>query len=294
MKKILTAFSFAMLGVAAMAQETYDNAQLATKDLNGTARYVGMGGAMEALGADITTMNTNPAGVGLFRRSMITGSFGFNSLSGTKDIGKDKTKVSFDHVGFVYVMRSGRHSYVNFGASYTKSRNFNQIVTAAGRLNGASQNKVSSMKNYNDFYRLEDHNGELTSQWGSNDYPDLAYNQVDYLYSNALLGGKNSELIGMNANGYKGGYYLGDANGALDASGNPRAAYYDATGYDFRRGSSGYIGEYNFNLSGNSKDRFYWGLTFGMYDVNYRSSSVYKENLVNSAQKAIGDVTIAD
>lgn len=294
MKKILTAFSFAMLGVAAMAQETYDNAQLATKDLNGTARYVGMGGAMEALGADITTMNTNPAGVGLFRRSMITCSFGFNSLSGTKDIGKDKTKASFDHVGFVYVMRSGRHSYVNFGASYTKSRNFNQIVTAAGRLNGASQNKVSSMKNYNDFYRLEDHNGELTSQWGSNDYPDLAYNQVDYLYSNALLGGKNSELIGMNANGYKGGYYFGDANGALDASGNPRAAYYDATGYDFRRGSSGYIGEYNFNLSGNSKDRFYWGLTFGMYDVNYRSASVYKENLVNSAQKAIGDVTIAD
>lgn len=294
MKKILTAFSFAMLGVAAMAQETYDNAQLATKDLNGTARYVGMGGAMEALGADITTMNTNPAGVGLFRRSMITGSFGFNSLSGTKDFGKDKTKASFDHVGFVYVMRSGRHSYVNFGASYTKSRNFNQIVTAAGRLNGASQNKVSSMKNYNDFYRLEDHNGELTSQWGSNDYPDLAYNQVDYLYSNALFGGKNSKLIGMNANGYKGGYYLGDTNGALDASGNPRAAYYDATGYDFRRGSSGYIGEYNFNLSGNSKDRFYWGLTFGMYDVNYRSASVYKENLVNSAQKAIGDVTIAD
>ena len=42
----------AMLGTAVSAQETYDNAQLATKDLNGTARYVGMGGAMEALGAD--------------------------------------------------------------------------------------------------------------------------------------------------------------------------------------------------------------------------------------------------
>lgn len=33
MKKILTAFSFAMFGVAAMAQETYDNAQLATRIL---------------------------------------------------------------------------------------------------------------------------------------------------------------------------------------------------------------------------------------------------------------------
>ena len=47
MKKIIMAFSFTMLGVAAMGQETYDNAQLASKDLNGTARYVGMGGAMD-------------------------------------------------------------------------------------------------------------------------------------------------------------------------------------------------------------------------------------------------------
>ena len=52
----------AMLGTAVSAQETYDNAQLATKDLNGTARYVGMGGAMEALGADLSAP-TLPASV---------------------------------------------------------------------------------------------------------------------------------------------------------------------------------------------------------------------------------------
>ena len=178
MKKIIIAFSFTMLGVAAMGQETYDNAQLASKDLNGTARYVGMGGAMEALGADISTMSSNPAGIGLFRRSMISGSFGFNSQSDAADIGKRKTKASFDHAGFVHTMRSGRNSYVNFGVSYTKSRNFNQILTATGRLNGASQNKLSSMKNYNDLYRLEKRNGELTSQWGTNNNPDLPYNNT--------------------------------------------------------------------------------------------------------------------
>lgn len=48
------------------AQETYENAKLMKGDLNGTARYVGMGGAMEALGADISTISTNPAGIGLF------------------------------------------------------------------------------------------------------------------------------------------------------------------------------------------------------------------------------------
>lgn len=41
------------------AQETYENAKLMKGDLNGTARYVGMGGAMEALGADISTISTN-------------------------------------------------------------------------------------------------------------------------------------------------------------------------------------------------------------------------------------------
>ena len=72
----------AMLGTTVSAQETYDNAQLATKDLNGTARYVGMGGAMEALGADLSTIGTNPAGIGMFRRSMVAGSFGGGSFGG--------------------------------------------------------------------------------------------------------------------------------------------------------------------------------------------------------------------
>lgn len=41
------------------AQETYEVAEVSTQDLNGTARYVGMGGAMEALGADLSTISTN-------------------------------------------------------------------------------------------------------------------------------------------------------------------------------------------------------------------------------------------
>ena len=61
--------------------DTYIGAQLATEDLNGTARYVGMGGAMDALGADISTMSTNPAGIGLFRHTQVSGSFGLVSQS---------------------------------------------------------------------------------------------------------------------------------------------------------------------------------------------------------------------
>ena len=227
MKKILSLMTVAMLGTAVSAQETYDNAQLATKDLNGTARYVGMGGAMEALGADISTMGTNPAGIGMFRRSVINGSFGFSSQSDAEEFnGADKTKMSFDQAGFVYSMRSGRSSFVNFGFTYNKSRNFNQILTAAGRLNGASQNKLSGMKNYNGIYALRSKNGTLSS-------PDATCSQLDYLYSNVILGDGNSILADKNGN------MIGDnTDGFLIRKDGFSPTFYNATDYSFGRESS--------------------------------------------------------
>ena len=58
MKKIsvLTALGMLMIAPWGMAQTIYDGAKLTGKDLNGTARFVGMGGAMGALGGDISTM----------------------------------------------------------------------------------------------------------------------------------------------------------------------------------------------------------------------------------------------
>ena len=61
MKHLSIIFAASLLSMPLSAQETYENANLATQDLNGTARYVGMGGAMDALGADISTIGTNPA-----------------------------------------------------------------------------------------------------------------------------------------------------------------------------------------------------------------------------------------
>ena len=284
MKKILSLMTVAMLGTAVSAQETYDNAQLATKDLNGTARYVGMGGAMEALGADLSTIGTNPAGIGMFRRGMVAGSFGFNSQQDAKSFGNaNKTNMSFDQAGFVYSMRSGRHSMLNFGFNYTKSKNFDQILTAAGRLNNASQNKLSAMKNANGVYTLQDKNNGLVSNSG-------AYSQVDYLYSNVLFNhykepAENESADPTNAHLNKNGVIVYDNTGL--------PVYYNATGYDFGRSTTGYIGQYDFNVSGNSNDRFYWGFTVGIYDVHYNGSSLYSESLVDG-NTAIGDVAMND
>ena len=283
MKKILSIMTAAMLGTAVSAQETYDNAQLATKDLNGTARYVGMGGAMEALGADLSTIGTNPAGIGMFRRGMVAGSFGFNTLSDAKSFGNaNKTNMSFDQAGFVYSMCSGRHSMLNFGFNYTKSKNFDQILTAAGRLNNASQNKLSAMKNANGVYTLQDKNNGLVSNSG-------AYSQADYLYSNVLF----NHYDANNPNDPNNAMLSEGDKGVIVNQTTGLPVYYNATGYDFGRSTTGYIGQYDFNVSGNSNDRFYWGFTVGIYDVHYNSSSLYSENLVDG-NTAIGDVAMND
>lgn len=129
MKRQLSIVALAIAALTATAQETYQDATLLRPELNGTARYVGMGGAMEALGADISTMGTNPAGIGLFRHSTASLSFGIISQQdAAKMEGADKTHASFDQAGFVYSMRTGRNSFLNFGFNYTKSRSLEDMV----------------------------------------------------------------------------------------------------------------------------------------------------------------------
>lgn len=65
----ILAICILLIGVGFLNAQTtiYDANRWMGSDLNGTARFVGMGGAMGALGGDITTMGTNPAGIGIYR-----------------------------------------------------------------------------------------------------------------------------------------------------------------------------------------------------------------------------------
>jgi len=250
MKNIFLAM-MVLFFVPIAAQETYENTKLIDNDLNGTARYVGMGGAMEALGADISTISSNPAGIGLFRKSTFSGSFGLVTQQDAKEFASaNKTNMSFDQAGFVYSLRNGRSSFLNFAFNYHKSRNFDQILSASSSLSGASQNKLTYQKFRNKVFTSKD---------------DPTYSQVDHLYMNNLL------------------YNAGDST------------YYNypAESYMFNRSTTGYIGEYDFNVSGNINDRVYLGLTMGIHDVHYKHYSEYSEKFANNAD-GIAGLTLID
>ena len=252
-------FLLAILGlmsVPALAQETYQNTKMAENSLTGTARYVGMGGAMEALGADISTMSSNPAGIGLFRKSQVSMTFGvvaqtdaetdLNYNGSTLSFDGKKSKPSFDQAGFVWSPSSKGSNYINLGFNYHKSTNFNQILTAVGRLDGASQNRLTAAK-YAEIQN-EVNKGNKTY---ANHLGDMIATGVDYGYQNMF--GTNAD--GSMMNSLKGEDFL------------------------FGQYQHGYIGVYDFNISGSLNNRVWLGLTVGLHDVHYNSNSSYGEIL---------------
>lgn len=239
-----------MASMTATAQETYQDAKLAAGQLTGTARYVGMGGAMEALGADISTISTNPAGVGLLRKSQVSISAGVIAQSGAENYteyegsrikfdGK-KSHPTFDQVGVVWSPNSKGRSYLNLSFNYHKETDFGQILNAANTLNKASQNKLTAGKYLNG---------------------DYGWSCLDANYGGSISG--NTYYPGL----------LGNRENEL--------AYTEANRFLFGQYQHGYIGEYDFNISGSIKNRVWLGLTVGIHDVHYHSNSMYSEDLTD-------------
>ena len=147
MKKIMITVATALFVSGINAQSIYDATKIASKDLNGTARFVGMGGAMSALGGDISTMGTNPAGIGIYRSNDAMTSFSFSAFGSeskykgydnTYNSKLDKNHWSYDNIGFVISSKIGNQTplrYVNFGFNYHKSKSFYKNMGMEGLLN---------------------------------------------------------------------------------------------------------------------------------------------------------------
>lgn len=267
-KRLFSIGMLAMVAVAAVAQTQYDAARFSGSELNGTARFVGMGGAMSALGADISVMGTNPAGIGLFRSHDLSLSFGFNknvtnsNFEGTQ-VKDDRTRASFDQVGFVYSTKIGNRTnlrYFNVGFNYHKLANFNRQFSSRGNLNGSSLSwQMQDMILGTGAYQTQnDYNALLDTD---NPYTSSAYYGTPFLGSMGVRTGLVDDVTGedgsfgmMGWNGASGDYYSREEGG---------------------------INAYDFNLSFNVQDRFYFGATLGVYDVNYNRYSSYYETVLD-------------
>lgn len=269
MKRINIFVVLTMSVSALFAQTQYDAARIVGTELNGTARFVGMGGAMGALGADISVIGTNPAGIALFRSHNVSTSFGFNknmtssTFNGTK-VSDSRTKASYDQIGFVYSNKIGNKTnlrYLNFGFNYHKAANFNRQFSSKGALNGSSLSwQMTDMMNGAGYGSQESYDEVLDAE---NPYTS------EYFYGTPFLG-----LMGART---------GLVDDFTDNEGFTMLGWDGNMGEYYSREEGG-INQYDFNMSFNVKDRYYFGVTLGVYDVNYNRYSSYSESLLYNGE----------
>ena len=252
----------ALIAVAttASAQDSYDAQTLSQSDLNGTSRFVGMGGALGALGGDISVMGTNPAGTGLYRKSdaafTISGVF-----AGDGAMGHDGSRMSFDQAGLLVAFDMDNPSgqglqYVNFGVNYQKKRNFlSNLHTSVGGLNNTfSQTfQIADMANTAMFDARRD---------------DQDYNQYFGTMLNLATAYDNTVLTDMV-----------DRNGdpVYDDYGNKLYDGFPASSAIYERATYGANSQTDINLSFNVSDQLFYGLSVGVYDIDYSRESFYQE-----------------
>lgn len=249
--KFLLLAAFASAAGMATAQDNYDAQNLINSDLNGTARFVSMGGALGALGGDISVMTTNPAGTAIYR-----GSDAAFTLSGVfTDKGAmshDASRLSVDQGGAVFAFDQGNPTskglqFVNFGVNYHKRRNFldNKHINV-DNLNGNLSQTFQIADLAEQCY--ENYGYDMKS-WGT-----LAYLSVPIWNEDGSL--QRDGIIGEDNQGYYG-------FGAKDA-------YYE-------RATFGHTSQVDANLSFNVSDRFFYGMTLSVVDLDYNRESFYSE-----------------
>ncbi len=147
MKRLLFSLIFMGTWIAVQAQVPADALRFSQFDILGTARSVGVGGSIGALGADFSVLSTNPAGLATFRRSefTITPSFFLNTTDATLDgsnIGatnRNKLAFNINNVGFV-ISKKGRNpnwKTTNLGIGFNRIATFQQNLNYSGETTGS-------------------------------------------------------------------------------------------------------------------------------------------------------------
>ena len=265
MKKKVLAMLLCGLPLLINAQDAFDVLQMSQTELRGTSRFQSMAGAFGALGGDLSTLTQNPAGIGVYRSSDlgVTLSLDFNSTkAGNNKL--NETKFNVNNVGYVGAIRLNSESVpnLNFGFTYNRIQSFNRHYV------GGVANIPTSMSNF-----IAD---EFVNMPGFRDadlYWDDDYNPYFDGYAPWAavttfdMTTQNGGYVGIiNANG--------DYMQGLFGDGTAADAYYSVD-------ESGHADEYNIAFGGNIANKLYFGLDFGILDLDFKSTQTYEEEMDN-------------
>ncbi|MFB6258939.1 MAG: hypothetical protein ABEH38_09610 [Flavobacteriales bacterium] len=129
--------SFHLLG---SSQDEKDVLRYSRSELHGTARYIGMAGAFGSLGADVSSLSSNPAGIALFRKNELSFTPSFNSIRSKshfldQEKGKGQFELAVEQTGLVLtrLTTDDKWKSSHLGITYERIRSFNDRVMIKGK-----------------------------------------------------------------------------------------------------------------------------------------------------------------
>jgi hypothetical protein len=218
---------------------------------SGTARFNGLSGAFGAVGADFSTLATNPAGIGLYKKSEMTftiaptdayASTTYNGITSTDyrlNFGIGNLGVVFSIKPYPKNNKSALKNF-NIGFGFNRQNDFNNSVL----INGVNT-KNSLMQSY-----VNTLNAALT--------PENSI-QYDYPFDIGLAYGTNLIYYDTLRRKY-----------ACDAEFGGVIQNKQITTY-------GSMNELDFSFGANFSDKLFVGMTFGVSSINYYENSIYTE-----------------
>jgi len=262
--KITIAGLLISLGSNLFSQSLADGLRYSQTLNGGTARFVSMGGAFGALGADFTSTSINPAGLGVYKSSefTITPSFKRSSIESSYNglsASDSRNRLLFDNIGIVLSYspyKSDENGIVNFniGFGYNRTNDFHSNSNARGN------NTENSIIHYfnelagNHYYFEDLYDDDNKTPFKSGVAPwevIMAWNT--YLLFDTIAGSNGTEYL-------------------------PVLPFGQGVEQQNVVNTKGGAGSYDISFAMNISNKFFIGASLGISDFSYTYNATYKED----------------
>ena len=254
MKKIIILLLILVPVYFAAAQSEVDALRYSQTYFGASARSMGMAGAFGSVGADMSTLSSNPAGIGLYKRTEMTltpllheGTTNSSFLGNSEET----SNYNFDlqNAGAVFTFQSrdkrSEWSHFQFGIGVNRLRDFNNEMRIAGNNSSANGTIMKPFADYASEY------GTIEGLENNAAFDALLAYEADLLY----------DVDGDPDNGYQWGY----------------DAIYGGVFQQKNVKTSGSLDEVFISFGGNYQDKLYMGASLGIQSIDYSEYSTYYE-----------------
>ena len=318
MRKTIFTALLSLTAVAAGAQTMYDGLTFSQNNYYGTARSIGMGNAMTAVGGDLGSIGINPAGSAVAGYSQFTitpnltlssmnSSYSAYPVGGVDNFSNERreslTRFSMPNIGATFNWKTGSGSgltAITYGFVVNGTNNFTGKMMAGGRNDKTSY--ISSMavaaEGYDmDFlngYSINSNNERVDRGW---DYPynypdDYAHdpNKGSYAPWNVIANVQAGALSNFGDSNdpayywrYIGATEIYEKTGEKDADGNYiyNISLPGALSQAYGRNVTGSKYDALLNVGFNFGETFFLGANLGITSLNYNYDEYFKEAAEN-------------